>query len=48
MSHNAGANSTESILPCLSNNTVIDADETPDLVSRAGTWQIHPLHQTLQ
>uniref|UniRef100_UPI0037E7D929 solute carrier organic anion transporter family member 1C1-like n=1 Tax=Semicossyphus pulcher TaxID=241346 RepID=UPI0037E7D929 len=31
VSHSTAINNTESILPCLSNNSQIDADETPDL-----------------
>ncbi|KAM7366976.1 hypothetical protein PAMP_014906 [Pampus punctatissimus] len=34
VSHSAGVNSTENILPCLSNHSMIDADETPDIASR--------------
>ncbi|XP_044199331.1 solute carrier organic anion transporter family member 1C1-like [Thunnus albacares] len=34
VSHSTGVNSTESILPCMSNHSMIDADETPDLASR--------------
>ncbi|XP_047431377.1 solute carrier organic anion transporter family member 1C1-like [Mugil cephalus] len=31
MSHNTQANSSESVLPCLSNQSLIEADKTPDL-----------------
>ncbi|KAM6962382.1 solute carrier organic anion transporter family, member 1D1 isoform 2-T2 [Tautogolabrus adspersus] len=34
MSHSTAVNNSESILPCLSNNTMIDTDETPDLEAR--------------
>ncbi|XP_034529555.1 solute carrier organic anion transporter family member 1C1-like [Notolabrus celidotus] len=34
MSHSTAVNSTENILPCLSNHTVIDEDESPDLEAR--------------
>ncbi|XP_014864990.1 PREDICTED: solute carrier organic anion transporter family member 1C1-like [Poecilia mexicana] len=33
MSHNTEANSTESILPCLSNHNLTEKDETPDIAA---------------
>ncbi|XP_013874318.1 solute carrier organic anion transporter family, member 1D1 [Austrofundulus limnaeus] len=33
MSHNTQVNSTENILPCLTNHTVTDANETPDVAT---------------
>ncbi|CAJ1054405.1 solute carrier organic anion transporter family member 1C1-like [Xyrichtys novacula] len=35
MSHSTAVNSSESILPCLSNSTISDEDETPDLAAQA-------------
>lgn len=37
VSHSKDVNSTESILPCLTNHSVTDADETTDLKTKAGT-----------
>lgn len=36
VSHSKDVNSTENILPCLSNHSMTDADETPDLEARTG------------
>lgn len=41
VSHSTGVNSTESILPCLSNQSMIDADVMPDSAARTGIWHIH-------
>lgn len=39
VSHSAGVNSTETILPCLSNHSITDEDETPDVHARAACEQ---------
>lgn len=41
MSHSAAVNSTESILPCLSNHSMSDADEMPDTATKTGITALH-------
>lgn len=38
VSHSKDLNSTESILPCMSNHSMTDAHETNDLKTRTGTY----------
>ncbi len=43
MSHSVAANNTESILPCLANHSLADADEMLDLEAITGIFQMHSL-----
>uniref|UniRef100_A0AAQ6A295 Solute carrier organic anion transporter family member n=1 Tax=Amphiprion ocellaris TaxID=80972 RepID=A0AAQ6A295_AMPOC len=38
VSHSTNVNSTESILPCLSNHSVTDTDDTPDKAAGSSMW----------
>lgn len=48
VSHSKDANSTESILPCLTNHSTTVADETNDLKTKTGKYAFKskiPLHR---
>lgn len=41
VSHNKDANSTNSILPCIANHTLTEADEIKDLEAKTGKYQTY-------